>query len=153
MQSGVYEAKPQLRVYHWPEPDANGTGKPVRDEKRNVVKDYRGRALRHYERPEGFKNLQSSDGTPTHILVDNYGDPVRSPSGHAIEIKPGRVVVLDALNNATYLENDEEVEAFEANHVFVKDHDAADAEDDYDDDDADYSDDELAEHKESLTEE
>lgn len=129
LQSGHYDMRTVKKVTHWSTPDKNGDGEEVwvdqHDEGgnvlgRNVLTDEAGEPVRHYTPPEGFSNRPSFDHTDNYVKVDSQGRVQRTPSGHAINIKPGQTLVENPDGSVTYLNDDY------SRFLFSKAHDAVD---------------------------
>jgi hypothetical protein len=103
-ESGNYNATTEKEVHYWPEPDKDGPGEEVWEDRfdntgrslgRALAKDNAGNVLKEYPAPEGFIRRRSYDGTEYHVKADASGrDEYRNRNGEAIGIKPGEAVVI-----------------------------------------------------------
>lgn len=109
LENGHYQKDPTVEVVHWPEPDANGNGEQVFEEKfdnngnfmgRQEAKDAQGRPIFRYNPPEGFVNVRTrdpgSDGqTENYVKATPRGQVWRHPeTGHAVGIREGQSLVF-----------------------------------------------------------
>lgn len=130
LTSGHYAPRTAVKVHHWPHPDKNGDGEPVwRTEYdgggniigRNLAVDAGGNEIRDYAPPEGFQNRPSYDNTDNYVKVNARGQIVRTPTGEAINAKPGVTVIEHADGSVRYLNDDY------SRFLFLKSHEAVEA--------------------------
>jgi hypothetical protein len=116
LESGRYQPDHTKHVTVWPKPDANGDGEEVWVDRidqdgnyvgRDLQRDDQGRTIRHYSPPDGFVNRPSFDNTDNYVRVDGRGQVKRSSNGHAVNIKPGQVLVEHADGSPHYYLEDE----------------------------------------------
>lgn len=129
LESGKYVPDQTVTVYHWPKPDVDGDGDPVYEDKfdpqgvmyaRDEVTDEQGNSVSHYLPPDGFQNKMSIDNTDNYVLVDARGRIVRSPQGHAYNIREGQTLVIKNGDGSYYhLEGDYAHTMFAKYHSLV----------------------------------
>lgn len=129
IKSGHYAPQTAVRVHHWPHPDKNGDGEQVwrtaHDQAGNIIGrdlavDAAGNEIREYTAPEGFQNRPSYDNTDNYVKVSPRGAIVRTPTGEAINAKPGTTVIEHADGSVRYLKDDYSRFLFLKAHVEVE---------------------------------
>jgi hypothetical protein len=125
LESGHYTPRNIKRVHVWPTPDKDGDADPVwtetKDDSGNVIgrnqhKDAAGNVMRHYNPPDGFQNRPSFDHTDNYVAVDDRGRVRRTPSGDAINIRPGQAVVEHPDGSVEYLDDEYSMLQFRQSH-------------------------------------
>lgn len=129
LTTGTYAPKHEKTVYHWPEPDVNGDGERVQEDKRdgngNVVgRNYvmdKGMPVKAYKVPEGFREIRSFDGSSAYVLHDASGNIVRNVNDEAINIAPGQTIIVHPDGMHEVLQDDYSRYLFEQWHDRVSD--------------------------------
>ncbi len=117
--NGDFEPKTTVKAITWPAPDHNGDGEQLFDEEQNEKLDEHDRPLFRYAPPDGFVNIQNSEGVDCWVMGPNRRQIKRTPQGEAIETREGRTILLYPDGNAKYLENDKDRRVFLATHTEV----------------------------------
>jgi hypothetical protein len=106
LESGTYATSGDKVVTFWPAADKDGTGDEVWEDRfdnegrslgRHRVKDAQGNVVKLYPLPDGFENRPSFDHTDNFVkLAPNGRDIYRTPTGEAVNIRPGQALVEHA---------------------------------------------------------
>lgn len=106
LTNGTYVPKNSVRVTVWAPPDVNGDGEDLWADNFDDAGNYQGREpvedngrpVRLYQPPEGFMRVPTqnpgTDGaSEAWVRSNGRGQVYRNRDGHAVQIKPGTVLL------------------------------------------------------------
>lgn len=130
LASGKYVTKVDKDVVVWPKADKDGDGEEVWVEEKDYLgqtigrvrdKDKHGNEIFSYLPPKGFANRPGYDNTDNYVKVSDRGQIMRTPSGHAIGIKPGQALIFHPDGSIDVLNDEYAQYVFDNLHDYVSD--------------------------------